>query len=55
MTLCLKNAQKDYKEVCEVWIEKDYFSFAISHGKRKCASQILYDIVIEIVESEDTD
>ena len=47
--------QKDDKEgVYEVWIEEDYFSFAISHGNRKCAIQILHDIVIEIVESEDT-
>jgi hypothetical protein len=56
LTLCLKNAKKDDKEeVYELWIEEDYFSFAISHGKRKCSRQILNDIVIEIVESEDTD
>ena len=52
----LKKCKKDDKEgVYEVWIEEDYFSFAISHGTRKCARQILQHIVIEIVESEDTD
>jgi hypothetical protein len=53
----LKKLQKKMtkKEFYEVWIEEDYFSFAISHGNRKCAIQILHDIVIEIVESEDTD
>jgi hypothetical protein len=52
----LKKCKKDDKEgVYEVWIEEDYFSFAISHVTRKCARQILQHIVIEIVESEDTD
>jgi hypothetical protein len=52
----LKNAKKDDKEgVYEVWIEEDYFSCAISHGERKCARQILHDIVIEIVKSKDID
>jgi hypothetical protein len=51
----LKKCQKDDEEgVYEVWIEEDYVSFPISHGKRKCASQRLYDIVIEIVKSKDT-
>ena len=31
------------------------FFFRRSHGKRKCARQILQHIIIEIVESEDTD
>ena len=52
----LKKCKKDDKEgAYELWIEVNYFSFAISHGNRKCARQILHDIVIEIVESEDTD
>ena len=56
LTLEFKNAKKDDKEgVCEVWIEEAYFYFAISHGKRKWARQILHDIVIEIVESEEAD
>ena len=54
LTLELKNAKKDDKKrVYKLWIEEDYFYFVISHGKRKCARQILHDIVIEIVESEE--